>query len=155
GAKREGPFFCENCRHLLVPMPPKQLESYLSPRDKKLASVKVVEWNSYYCAWCHPELDNPEFTGTLPPVAGTEEELESEETTFKHPFHLFELEQSRFNFEVCPSCNEKALEQTAVEVLRRATDEQEGEQKIKRRCRMCDRRNVVFRPILKKMKIDD
>ncbi|MGD1936866.1 MAG: hypothetical protein ACFCA4_04855 [Cyanophyceae cyanobacterium] len=153
-AKREGPFFCQVCQHPLAPMPSEQLELYLSPREQKLAEVKSVQWRAHYCAQCYPELDNPAFSEPLLPTAGADAGAKPEAPSLERPFHLFALDQSRLNFEVCPSCDEKALKRT-IKILKEATTEREGMMETTLECKMCDHIDMSHRVIPMKPKTAD
>ena len=144
--KRSGPFFCQACNHPFAPMPSHQLDHYLSPKEKKLADIQSVQWSSLYCARWYPELDDPTFSGALPPVQGTEVELDPGETTLKRPFHLFELNQTQHDFAVCPNCDERALKKT-FNILRESTSEREGELEINAECKMCGYSDTTHRAI--------
>ena len=142
------------CQPPLAPIPSEPLELYLSPREQKLAEVKSVQWPAHYCAQCYPELDNPAFSEPLLPTAGADAGAKPEAPSLERPFHLFALDQSRLNFEVCPSCDEKALKRT-IKILKEATTEREGMMETTLECKMCDHIDMSHRVIPMKPKTAD
>ncbi len=162
GAKREGPFFCSTCDHPLRSLPLSELLPHLTPRERKLAEIKSVEWEAYHCDRCCPAPTAPmplmdgfmdsrsaNRSAPLPTLPRRGEESVEEDDAGPRWFHLRALEQSRLGFTSCPKCKEKALKLT-VKVLREATEEREGELESTVDCLMCGHHDVTYRTIAKK-----